>query len=362
MTTMVAPVLGPILGGWISDNYSWPWIFYINLPVGLGAAWLTWRMLKTRESATRKLPIDVIGLGLLVVGVGALQIMLDKGRELDWFASGEIVLLAVVALFMLSFFVVWELTARHPVVDLTLFKSRNFAVGAISLSLAFGLFFGIVVVMPLWLQQYMGYTATWAGIVTAPIGILALLLSPLVGRIMPHTDPRLLASFAFVVFAFTAFMRAGFNTDVDMMTLVWPQVIQGAAMATFFVPLTAVTLSGLPPERIPAAAGLSNFFRIMAGAMGASISTTLWDSRAAMHHAHLAERITVYDANTTQVLHNLSALGLTPEQALGALEYQINRQAFMLSAIDLFWVAGVLFLMLTVVIWISRPIRSVQAR
>jgi hypothetical protein len=149
----------------------------------------------------------------------------------------------------------------------------------------------------------MGYTATWAGIVTAPIGILALLLSPLVGRIMPHTDPRLLASFAFVVFAFTAFMRAGFNTDVDMMTLVWPQVIQGAAMATFFVPLTAVTLSGLPPERIPAAAGLSNFFRIMAGAMGASISTTLWDSRAAMHHAHLAERITVYDANTTQALH-----------------------------------------------------------
>ncbi len=361
MTTMVAPVLGPILGGWISDNYSWPWIFYINLPVGLGAAWLTWRMLKSRESATRKLPIDVIGLGLLVVGVGALQIMLDKGRELDWFASGEIVLLAVVALMMLSFFVVWELNARHPVVDLTLFKNRNFTVGAISLSLAFGLFFGIVVVMPLWLQQYMGYTATWAGVVTAPIGILALLLSPLVGRIMPHTDPRLLASFAFVVFAFTAFMRADFNTDVDMMTLVWPQVIQGAAMATFFVPLTAVTLSDLPPERIPAAAGLSNFFRIMAGAMGASISTTLWDSRAAMHHAHLAEQITAYDANTTQALHSLSVLGLTPEQALGALEYQINRQAFMLSAIDLFWLAGVLFLMLTIVIWISRPTRSVKA-
>ena len=359
MTTMVAPVLGPILGGWISDNYSWPWIFYINLPVGLGAAWLTWRMLKRRESPTRKLPIDVIGLGLLVVGVGALQIMLDKGRELDWFASGEIVLLAVLSLVALSFFVVWELTERHPVVDLTLFKRRNFTIGAISLSLAFGLFFGIVVVMPLWLQQYMGYTATWAGIVTAPIGILALLLSPLVGRIMPHTDPRLLASFAFVVFAITAFMRAGFNTDADMMTLVWPQVIQGAAMATFFIPLTAVTLSGLPPERIPAAAGLSNFFRIVAGAMGASISTTLWDTRAAMHHAHLTEHITAYDANTTQALHGLSALGLSPAQTLSALEQQINRQAFMLSAVDLFWVAGALFLTLTLVIWISRPINDV---
>ncbi len=362
MTTMVAPVLGPILGGWISDNYSWPWIFYINVPVGLGAAWMSWRMLQHRESATRKLPIDVIGLGLLVVGVGALQIMLDKGRELDWFTSSEIVLLAVVALVALSFFVVWELTERHPVVDLTLFKSRNFTIGAISLSLAYGLFFSIVVIMPLWLQQYMGYTATWAGIVTAPIGILALLLSPLVGRIMPHTDPRLLASFAFVIFATTAFMRADFSTDADVMTLVWPQVIQGAAMATFFVPLTAVTLAGLPPERIPAAAGLSNFIRIMAGAIGASISTTLWDTRAAMHHAHLAEHITAYDANTSQALQGLSALGLTPEQALGALEHQLNRQAFMLSAIDLFWVAGVLFLMLTVVIWISRPIRNAQAR
>jgi MFS transporter, DHA2 family, multidrug resistance protein len=358
MTTMVAPVLGPILGGWISDNYTWPWIFYINVPVGLGSAWLTWRMMKTRESATRKLPIDVFGLGLLVVGVGALQIMLDKGRELDWFASGEIILLAVVALMALSFFVVWELTERHPVVDLTLFKSRNFTIGAIALSLAYGLFFGIVVVMPLWLQQYMGYTATWAGIVTAPIGILALLLSPIVGRIMPHTDPRLLASFAFVVFAATAFMRANFNTDTDMMTVVWPQVIQGAAMATFFIPLTAITLSGLAPERIPAAAGLSNFFRIMAGGMGASITTTLWDTRATLHHAHLAQHISSYDANTNQALQGLSALGLSPAQALAALERQINRQAYMLSADDIFWVAGVLFLMLTLVIWISRPIRN----
>jgi MFS transporter, DHA2 family, multidrug resistance protein len=361
MTTMVAPVLGPILGGWISDNYSWPWIFYINVPVGLIAAWMTWRMLKKRESVTRKLPIDVIGLGLLVVGVGALQIMLDKGRELDWFTSSEILLLAIISLVALSFFVVWELTERHPVVDLTLFKVRNFTIGAIALALAYGLFFSIVVIMPLWLQQYMGYTATWAGLVTAPIGILALLLSPVVGRMMPHTDPRLLASFAFVIFATTSFMRANFSTDTDMMSLVWPQLIQGAAMATFFVPLTAVTLSGLAPERVPAAAGLSNFIRIMAGAMGASISTTLWDSRAAMHHAHLAEHITAYDANTRQALHGLSALGLTPQQALGAIEYQLNRQAFMLSAIDLFWVAGILFLMLTVVIWISRPIRNVQA-
>ncbi|HJV27396.1 MAG TPA: DHA2 family efflux MFS transporter permease subunit [Aromatoleum sp.] len=356
MTTLVAPVLGPILGGWISDNYTWPWIFYINIPVGLGAAWLTWRLMRTRESATRKLPIDGVGLALLVLGVGALQVMLDKGKELDWFASGEVVTLAVVAVVALSFLVVWELTDKHPVVDLTLFKRRNFATGVVSVSLAYGLFFGMVVLMPLWLQQFMGYTATWAGLVTAPIGVLALLMSPVVGRIMPHTDPRLIASFAFVVFAITAFMRSGFNTDADMMAIVIPQLVQGAAMATFFIPLTALTLSGLPPERIPAAAGLSNFFRITAGGMGASISTTMWDDRAAMHHAHLVEHISVFDSATSQTLQGMSALGLDPAQAMGMIERQVTRQAYMLSATDLFWGAGILFLALTAVIWLSRPV------
>jgi len=204
----------------------------------------------------------------------------------------------------------------------------------------------------------MGYTATWAGLVTAPIGILALLLSPVVGRILPRTDPRLLASFAFVVFAATAFLRAGFNTDADMWSVILPQFIQGAAMATFFIPLTAVTLSGLAPERIPAAAGLSNFFRIMAGGMGASISTTLWDNRAAMHHAHLVEHISAYDPASTQALQGMADLGLSPEQAFGAIEREINRQAYMLSATDLFWLAGVLFLVLVVLIWFSRPVAS----
>ncbi|MCP5420256.1 MAG: DHA2 family efflux MFS transporter permease subunit [Gammaproteobacteria bacterium] len=355
MTTLVAPVLGPILGGWISDNYSWPWIFYINVPVGLASAWLTWRLLKSRESATRKLPIDGVGLGLLVTGVGSLQVMLDKGKDLDWFASGQIVLLGAVAVVALTFFVAWELTERHPVVDLTLFKNRNFATGALSISLGYGLFFSTVVVLPLWLQQYMGYTATWAGIATAPVGFLALLLSPLVGRILPRTDPRLLASFAFVVFAITAFMRARFNTQVDMLAVVLPQVIQGIAMATFFIPLTAVTLSGLAPERIPAAAGLSNFLRIMAGGMGASISTTAWDDRAALHHAHLMEHISVYDPGTTHALQGMAALGLSPEQSWGVLEREVTRQAYMLSAIDLSWLAGVLFLVLTAVVWLSRP-------
>ncbi len=155
MTTLVAPVAGPLLGGWISDNYTWPWIFYINVPVGLLAAWISWRIFRDRESLTRKLPIDKIGLLLLVVWVGSLQIMLDKGKELDWFASPTIIGLAAVAFVAFVFFLIWELTDAHPVVDLRLFKERNFTVGALTLATAYGVFFGNVVLLPLWLQSNM---------------------------------------------------------------------------------------------------------------------------------------------------------------------------------------------------------------
>ncbi|MDE2586078.1 MAG: DHA2 family efflux MFS transporter permease subunit, partial [Betaproteobacteria bacterium] len=199
MTTMVAPVVGPILGGWLSDNVSWPWIFYINIPVGVVAAWVTWQIYHRRESRTRIVPIDKIGLGLLVVWVGALQIMLDKGKELDWFHSGTIVTLGLVAAVAFAFFLVWELTEEHPVVDLALFTRRNFVTGTVTLALAYGLFFGGIVIIPLWLQTQMGYTATEAGLTAAPVGILALLLSPVIGKSLPKIDPRWIASASFVI-------------------------------------------------------------------------------------------------------------------------------------------------------------------
>jgi MFS transporter, DHA2 family, multidrug resistance protein len=355
MTTLVAPVMGPILGGVLTDNLSWPWIFYINIPVGLAAAWLTWDTMRGRESPTRKLPIDTVGLVLLVLWIGALQIMLDKGRELDWFNSTEIIVLAITAAIGLTVFLVWELNEAHPVVDLHLFARRNFTVGTLAVSLGYGVFFGNVVLVPLWLQQFMGYSATWAGLVTAPIGLLALLLSPVVGKILPTTDPRRIASFAFLVFAAVSFMRAGFNTSADAATIVIPQIIQGAAMATFFIPLVAVTLSGLEPHRIPSASGLSNFARITAGAFGASLTTTLWDHRASLHHARLAEHLDVFDPGTASMLQDLQASGLSGAQALALLERQMNVQAYMLAANDYFWLSGCLFLALLAVVWLARP-------
>ncbi len=356
ITTLVAPIMGPLLGGWITDNVSWPWIFYINVPVGLVAAGATWLIYRDRETATRKLPIDVVGLALLVVWVGSLQLMLDKGKELDWFHSPLIIGFAVVAVVGLAFFLVWELTDEHPVVDLSLFKRRNFWAGALALSVGYGLFFGNVVLLPLWLQQFMGYTATQAGMVMAPVGLLAIVLSPIVGLTISRVDPRIYASLSFVVFALVLWMRSQFTTQTDFATFMVPTIIQGIAMAGFFIPLVTITLSGIEPSRIPAASGLSNFTRITAGAMGTSIATTLWEDRAAMHHAQLAESINHGSPVAMETLRQLEAGGMSHQQALGVVNNLVTQQAFMLSTQEVFYASALLFLSLIAVVWLAgRP-------
>ena len=355
MTTLVAPVMGPLLGGWITDNISWPWIFYINIPVGFGAAFITWSIFHKRESQTRKLPIDSIGLALLVIWVGALQIMLDKGKELDWFHSGEVIALGIVALVGLIAFVIWELTEEHPVVDLTLFKKRNFWAGVLALSVGYGLFFGNVVLLPLWLQQYMGYTATQAGMVLAPVGIMALILSPVIGKNIGKTDPRRFAIVAFAVFALVLWMRSNFNTQADMRTILIPTLIQGVAMACFFIPLMTITLSGLSYDKIPAASGLSNFVRITAGSFGTSIATTVWQDRAAMHHAQLSEFVNPGSVAANSALSGLASAGLSPDQALATVNRLMDQQAYMLAANDVFYASALVFLLLIPLVYLTRP-------
>ena len=358
ITTLVAPVVGPVLGGWITDNIAWPWIFYINIPVGIAAGAATWSIYRKRETPTAKIPIDKVGLGLLVIWVGSMQVLLDKGKDLDWFNSSQIITLAVLAVVGFTFFLIWELTEEHPVVDLTLFKGRNFTVSTAAMLLAYGLFFGNVVLLPLWLQQYMGYTATLAGLVLAPVGVLAVFATPIVGRLSHKVDPRVFVTIAFIVFAIVLFMRAHFNTDATIGVLLIPTFIQGIAMATFFIPLIALGLSGLPPERIPSASGLMNFARITAGSFGTSITTTVWDRRATLHHAQLVEHLTQSEPVVAQTFSNLNAGGMGTEQSYALVNRLVDQQAFMLSADDIFYVSGVLFLGLIVLVWFARPEKS----
>lgn len=359
MTATVGPIAGPALGGWITDRYSWSWIFYINVPVGLFAAAAIWMIYRDRETPARKLPIDKVGLISLIVWVASLQIMLDKGKDLDWFNSPVIWILTIVAVVGFLFFLIWELTEERPVVDLKLFARRNFAGGTVAISVAFALFFANLVVLPQWIQGYLGYRSVDAGLVTAPLGIFSVILAPVMGKIMPRSDMRVLATLAFVGFAGVFLMRSHYTTGVDPYTLVLPTLLQGIPTALFFTPLTAIILSGLPPERIPSAAGLSNFARIFAGAVGTSLLSTGWNSRTIFHHERLVEQTSVNNPAFTGAIATLqTALHASADTARAFFEYSLNAQAAMLGLNDIFWLSSVIFILIVPLIWLTRPVKG----
>jgi DHA2 family multidrug resistance protein len=355
MTVVVAPIFGPILGGWLTDNFSWPWIFYINVPVGLLAAAITWSLLRKRETKIFQTPIDVIGLVLLVAGVGSLQFMLDNGNDHDWFSSPMIATLGLVALVCLTFLIAWELNAKHPVVDLSLFRRRNFTVGVSAQSLGMFAFFGINVVFPLWLQTTLGYTATWAGLATAPVGILAFLLAPILGRNLHRLELRAVVTFAFIVFAGTSYWFSTFDSSASFNSLILPRFVMGIAIPCFFIPLNQIYLAGLPSEQIASATGLANFFRTLGSSVSTAVSVTLWQHRGIWHHATLTDNVTAASQPANQVLQQLTHTGLSQTQALGITDQLLNKEALTLAVNDIFWLCAILFVLLIPVLWFARP-------
>ena len=353
MTTLVAPIMGPILGGYISDNYHWSWIFLINVPFGIFVSLTCWNGLKARETPTRSLPIDKVGLMLLVVWVGAMQIMLDLGKNDDWFNSTRIVALVVIAAVACVAWVIWELTDANPTVDLTLFKSRNFLLGNLAFCLGYAVFFANILILPLWLQTQMGYTATWAGLVAAPSGVLAVILTPFVARLSGKIDARILATVAFASFAVSYWMRSGYTTQASPWELMLPLIVQGVAMSTFFLSMLTISLDRIPPERLPSATGISNFTRIVAGSFAASIITTAWDRREALHQSRLAEAIGG-GVPYQMAADALGRLGMTATQAAGAVTRQMVGQAYLLASTDLFRLSAWLCGALIVVVWLAR--------
>lgn len=356
MTIVVAPICGPILGGWISDNIHWGWIFFINVPIGLAVVLISWKILEGRESKISHQPVNTVGLILLALGVGALQLMLDQGRELDWFNSTEIVVLTIIAAVGLITLIIWELTDDNPVVDVSLFKSRNFTVGCVSTSLAFLVYSGTVVLIPLLLQQVYNYTATWAGLAAAPVGLLPILLAPIIGKFGNKIDMRILITVSFMVYALTFYWRAvTFEPEMTFMDVALPQFVQGLAVACFFMPLTTITLSGLPPEKMASASSLFNFLRTLAGSIGTSLTTFMWYNREAVHHTQLTEVINPYNPISQQFFQTMGSFGLSEEQTASYIARQITAQGFIIGANEIFLVSAITFISLVVLIWFAKP-------
>lgn len=351
-TTTAAPILGPILGGLISDNWTWPWIFFINLPVVALCFFFVARLVTPFETNTVRNRIDVVGLVLLIVFVGSLQLMLDTGREYDWFESSWIVGLAIVAVIGFAAFMIWELTETQPIVDLSVFRFRGFVAGTIAISLGFGAFFAQIVLTPLWLQQVVGYTATNAGYVVAWIGLFAVFVSPLAARLTDVVDVRITITGGILWLFLMSFLRAQWTADADYWTLALPHILQGVGVPFFFIGLTALALGSVPPEKVVAAAGLMSFLRTLSGAIGTAIATSMWDSASAVARGGL-----VPDLNDARIaMERMQAAGLTLEQARTALDRLVEVQAATLGAIHVYVVAGVVFLIAAASVWVApRP-------
>ena len=354
MTTLIAPVCGPILGGYIVDNYSWQWIFLINGPIGLVCVFVCWRFLAARETVTRKLPVDRIGFALLLLWVGALQVLLDTGKDADWFHSSAIVAEAAVAIVGFLAWLIWELTEEHPIVDLSLLANRNFAMGTIAFALAYAVFFGNNLLLPLWLQTQIGYAAVWAGLVSAPAGVVAFALTPLGARYLAKVDARILASIALGAFAFSFYLRSGYTADADFTAYMKPLLVQGIGMSLFFTAMLTISLRDVPAPRVPAASGLSNFCRITAGSFAASLTTTLWDSRQALHQTRLAEAINNQGPGWTETMRSLEANGFSAVQSLALVTQNVARQAYMMATVDFFWGSAFITILLVPIVWLAR--------
>ncbi|MET0361351.1 MAG: DHA2 family efflux MFS transporter permease subunit [Sphingobium sp.] len=347
MTTLLGPAVGPILGGYISDNWSWHWIFFINLPICALCVFAAFALLRPVETETKRVPIDKVGLALLVFWIGCLQVMLDIGRDHDWFADTRIVLLAVGAAIGFCAFVIWELTEDHPVVDLKVFRHPGFTFGVLTLALCFGGYFASIVLIPQWLQLSMGYPATDAGLITAFTAFTAIMVSPIAARMLGKVDPRIMVSMAVAWLGCMALWRTTWTSGSDFWTLAVPQILQGFAMSFFMIPLTSITLTAVEPHETASAAGLQNFLRTMAVAISTSVILTVWGDAQRVSRSELVGTLNADDAQ-----RSLSGLGVAMDQGRQMISSIVDQEAiavavdhsFLLTAIVLFIAAGVVWL------------------
>jgi len=355
MTTILAPIMGPILGGVICDNWSWPFIFFINVPIAAFCSVMGWRILKRHETALKKIRIDYIGLILLIIWVGSFQFMLDEGKNLDWFSSTEIRVLATIAAVGFAAFMIWELTDEHPIVNLRVFRHRGYSASVITISLTFGSYFAATVLTPLWLQTSMGYTATWSGLTTAMTGVLAVFAAPVAAKMASKFDPRKLVFFGVMWLGTITFIRTYADTDMTRWQIALPLLFQGIGMPFFFVPLTGLALSSVNDDETASAAGLMSFTRTLSGAFATSLVTTAWENDTNYNHSELSGLINPNHAMVQTLHHN----GMSLERIRALIDQLVQGQSVMLATNHIFMIAGATFVFAACAIWLApKPVKA----
>jgi len=362
---VVAPILGPVLGGWLTDNYSWRWVFYINIPVGIASIVMTKLFIfdppYIRE---QKRKIDYWGLGMLTVGIGALQYVLDKGQEDDWFASRTITTLTLIAVVTLTVFIVHELTVEDPVVDLRVFKARSFAVGVFLMTIVGFVMYGSMVLLPVMLQTLLGYPSVQAGIAMAPRGAGAFFMMQITGQLTGRVDPRKLLTTGLVVGGVTLLWLSNLNLQAGYWDVFWPQLIQGFGMSLLFVPLTTIAMDPVPRERMGNATSLFNLMRNLGGSIGIAITGTMLARQQQASTAMLGANVTPYDPASQSMLAGLRGAfvaagadaATATSRAHATLFGVVQRHAAMVAFVGIFQLMGIAFVVLVpLVLLMKRP-------
>ena len=368
IAVVMAPAIGPTLGGWITDNYTWRWIFFVNIPVGILSLLLTSRLIQDPPYLKRRrlseLKVDYVGLGFVALGLGTLQIVLDKGQRDDWFESHLILILVLISAASLLFVIFWEWRQKDPVIDLHLFKERTFASANLMMFMLGFALLGSTLMLPLFMQTLLGYTAEQAGMALSPGGFTLMLLMPLVGFLLSRYDARWLMAFGLAVLSFSLFHMTSFDLGVDFRTVVFARMIQSAGLAFLFVPINTAAYAYLPREKNNAASGLMNLARNIGGSVGISFVTTMLDRRAQYHQhrlsSHLSSSNPQFQSMLQGMARTLEAKGFSPADAMhkayALVQGTLFRQANMLAYIDNFWLLGAAILaMIPLVFLMKRP-------
>jgi MFS transporter, DHA2 family, multidrug resistance protein len=366
MAVVTAPAIGPTLGGWITDNFTWRWIFFINIPVGILSILLTSRLVQDppyfKRRKLKETHIDYIGLSFVALGLGALQIVLDKGQRDDWFESSFIVTLALIAAASLIFVIVWEWRHKDPIIDLHLFRDRTFGISNLLMFMLGFALLGSTLLLPLFSQTLLGYTAAEAGLALMPGGFTIIILLPLVGYLLSRYTPRYLLLLGLIILAYSLFHMTGFDLDIDFRAVATARMIQAAGMAFLFVPINTAAYAFLPREKNNAASGLMNLARNIGGSVGISVVTTMLDRRTQKHLNDLASNLSAGSAalrNTLQgaaralMAHGMDAAGAN-QRAYALVQGTVARQATMLAYVDCFWFLGVSILLMIPVVFLIK--------